>query len=167
MSVGEDDATFDETLALLAPLAHVLPEVRPSASARASLLERLRGPARFAPFASEIAAAFDAPLPAVLSALSRIDDPTAWLGPVPGARVLPLHGRVVVSRLPAGTRIPHHQHATRELTYVLDGTLISDDTEHQRGACLDMAPGTGHALRIGDADECLVVFTSLLPDAGR
>jgi anti-sigma factor ChrR (cupin superfamily) len=75
-----------------------------------------------------------------------------------------VHGRTVISRLPAGTRIPRHTHEAREITYVLDGILISDGVEHRRAACLDMAPGTAHALRVSEEDACLVVFASRVPE---
>ena len=160
MTDTKDD---DMDLEALTLLAEALPAVEPPPSARARLHEELTGRERFAPFAQEISDTFEAPLPKVLSALARIEDDTAWLGsPSPGLRILHVHGRTVISRLPAGTQIAHHKHTTRELTYVLDGVLVSDGVAHGRAACLDMAPGTEHALHVADGDECLVVFCSAL-----
>jgi hypothetical protein len=154
-SQGDDD----KDLAALSLLADVLPPAQPRAAARARLLAALNGPARFAPLAQEIADTFTVPVAAVLAGLSRIDDDSAWLGaPSPGPSILPVHGRVVISRLPAGTRIPQHAHKTREVTYVLDGLLISDGTPHRRASCMDMAPGTAHALQVSDDEDCIVVF---------
>jgi hypothetical protein len=158
MASQSDD---DKDLAALALLADILPPVAPPAAARARLLAALNGPARFAPLAREIAETFLVPVEAVLAGLARIDDDSAWLGaPSPGPSILPVHGRVVISRLPAGTRIPQHAHKTREVTYVLDGLLISDGTPHRRASCMDMAPGTEHALQVSDDEDCIVVFVS-------
>lgn len=154
----------DMILAAMSLLVDALPIAAPPLELRARLHAELTGAARFAPFAQEIADTFDAPLQVVLAALARIDDQAAWLGSRSGPGILPVHGRTVISRLPAGTRIPRHTHEARELTYVLDGSLISDGVEHRRASCLDMAPGTAHALSVGEQEACLVVFASLVPD---
>jgi len=158
--MAENDEELD--LEALSLLADALPIVAPPPELRARLHAELTGSARFAPFAQEIADTFQTPLSVVLAALARIDDHAAWLGSPSGPGVLPMHGRAVISRLPAGTRIPRHTHTAREITYVLDGTLISDGVEHGRASCVDMAPGTSHELRVGDEDACLVVFASLV-----
>lgn len=157
MADDEDEAM---DIAALSLLADALPAVEPPAALRQRLLSELEGPHRFAPLAQEIADTFAVPLPAVLAALARIDDGAAWLGAaVPGPRILPLHGRTVISQLAPGTKIPHHGHKARELTYVLDGLLISNGTPHGRGSCMDMAPGMEHALEVSDEGDCIVVFS--------
>ena len=151
--------TDDMDLEALTLLADALPPVPVPVLARARFHHELKGSARFAPLAQEISELFSAPLPAVLAALARIDDASAWLAlPAPGPQILPLHGRVVISRLAAGTKIPRHTHKARELTYVLDGLLVSDGVEHGRAEHMDMAPGTEHALHVSDDEDCVVVF---------
>lgn len=155
------DHDRERELKLLELLADALPAQPVPADARALFLAELRHGSRYAPFANEIAQRFAVPLESVRLALSRIDDPSAWLVmPAPGSAVLPLHGRVVISRLPAGTKIPRHKHRTREITYVLDGILVSDGVEHRRASCCDMAVGTEHELHVGGDDDCMVVFLS-------
>jgi quercetin dioxygenase-like cupin family protein len=154
----------DMDVAALSLLADALAPVAPPSVLRERLVAELAGPQRFAPLAQEISDVFEVPLPAVLAALARVDDDTAWLGaPSPGPQILPVHGRTVISRLNAGTRIPHHGHKAREITYVLDGTLVSDGEEHRRASCMDMAPGTTHALHVSDDEDCMVVFTTHAP----
>jgi anti-sigma factor ChrR (cupin superfamily) len=154
----------DMDVAALSLLADALPPIEPPAEWRERLISALAGPQRFAPLAQEIADTFEVPLTAVLAALARVDDDAAWLGaPSPGPQILPVHGRTVISRLNAGTRIPHHGHKTREITYVLDGTLLSDGVPHRRASCVDMAPGTTHALHVSDDEDCMVVFTTHAP----
>jgi quercetin dioxygenase-like cupin family protein len=146
----------------LSLLADVLPPVAVPEHARARFHAELHGAQRFAPLAQEIAELFSVPLPTLQAALARVDDESAWIAlPAPGPQLLPVQGRVVLSRLAAGTRIPHHAHKARELTYVLDGIIVSDGVEHGRSECMDMAPGTAHALHVSDDDDCLVVFASL------
>jgi hypothetical protein len=156
---------LDEEEALLL-LASALPAVEPPVASRSRLLAELRGPSRFAPFADEVAKVFAAPIEAVLTAFARIDDESAWLGPPTGlAHMLPIHGRVVLSRLKRGLRIPKHAHQTRELTYVLSGLLVADGVEHRAGACMDMAPGTEHALEVAGERDCFAVFAEDIPRA--
>jgi hypothetical protein len=162
----EEDERMDD--AAMSLLAERLPPSAPPSEARARLLAELKGPQRFAPFAAEIAERFGAPLPVVQAALARIDDASAWLkSPKSTLDLLPVHltmnGAVVISRLAAGTRIPKHKHAVREVTYVLDGELITDGDSHGRAACLDMAEGTEHELQVSDEEDCLVVFASPPP----
>jgi quercetin dioxygenase-like cupin family protein len=164
--MAEEDEDMDD--AALSLLAETLPAIAPPSEARARLLAQMKGPQRFAPFAEEIAARFGAPLPVVQAALARIDEPAAWLkSPTLSLSLLPVHltssGAVVISRLAAGTRIPKHKHTVREVTYVLDGVLVSDDKAHGRAACLDMPAGSEHALQVSDDEECLVVFASPPP----
>jgi quercetin dioxygenase-like cupin family protein len=164
--MSEEDEDMDE--AALSLLAETLPAVPVPSEARARLFAQIDGPLRFAPFAEEIAARFGAPVAVVRAALARIDDPSAWLkSPTSSLSLMPVHltstGAVVISRLAAGTRIPKHKHAVREVTYVLDGVLISDDRAHGRAACLDMPPGSEHALQVSEDEECLVVFASPPP----
>jgi hypothetical protein len=155
------DHEQDRELQLLELLADALPPQPIPAEARALFHADLRASSRYAPFAPEIAKIFSVPLASALTALARIDDPSAWLAmPTPGSAVLPMHGRVVISRLPAGMKIPRHKHKTREITYVLDGILVSDGVEHARAACCDMAVGTEHELHVGGDDDCVVVFLS-------
>jgi len=161
MADTEDEAM---DVAALSLLADALPAVEPPPALRERLLAELAGPQRFAPLAQEISDTFAVPLPAVLAALARIDDDAAWLLPSPsGPHILPVQGRTVISRLAAGTVIPRHRHKARELTYVLDGLLISDGAEHGRASCIDMAPGTEHALVVGDEGDCVVVFAVQQP----
>lgn len=154
----------DRELQLLELLADALPAEQVPADARALFHAELRATSRYAPFALEIARIFAVPLETVRVALARVDDPSAWLAmPAPGSAVLPLHGRVVISRLPAGTKIPRHTHKARELTYVLDGVLVSDGVEHSRASCCDMPPGTAHELHVAGDHDCLVVFHAFAP----
>jgi len=158
---SEDDDMNTQALSLL---AEALPAAAVPASARARFYAELTGTHRYAPLCQEIADTFEVPLAAVHAALERMDDESAWLSlPAPGPKVLPLHGRCVISRLAAGTRIPRHTHQARELTYVLDGLLVSDGIEHGRGACMDMAAGTEHALEVSPGEDCVVVFATQLP----
>ncbi len=157
MADANDD---DGDLEAMSLLAAALPPIEPSPADRSRFQQALQR-ARFAPFAREIAEKLAIAPELLLTALERVDDDDAWIGPPTLAlRILPVRGRVVISRLRAGTIIPHHRHATREFTYVLDGVLISAGTEHGRAACLDMAPGTEHELRVSADSDCLVVFAT-------
>ena len=156
-----DDGAVQATLAAL---ADALDPGTPDPSVRPRLLAALRGPERWAPFAAEVAHAFGLELAAVREALGQVDDRSAWHpGFWPGSSLLitpALRGaQAVIARLPSGTRIPRHQHAARELTYVLDGVLIENGgTQHRAGTLLAMAPGSEHDVAVPDDDECLVVF---------
>jgi anti-sigma factor ChrR (cupin superfamily) len=155
MTEAENDARDLEVISLL---AEALPMIDPPPAARSRFRQALQR-ARFAPFAREIADKLALSSDAVLRALERVGDDDAWIGLPTGLRILPIHGRVVIARLRAGTRIPRHHHATREFTYVLEGALVTAGVEHRRAACLDMAPGTQHdELRVSEHADCTVVF---------
>ncbi len=140
-------------------------DLEPAPTVRARLLAALRGPERFTPFAPEVARVFALAPEDVRAALRRIDDTSAWeAGPWPASRFLRTPAltaaSALIARLPAGLRIGEHRHATRELTYILDGEVVEGGSErvHGSGALLDKAAGTEHEVTvIGDTD-CLVVF---------
>jgi hypothetical protein len=158
MADANDD---DRDLEAMSLLAASLPPVEPSPAARSRFQQALHR-ARFAPFAPEIAEKLSIPTEILLAALERVDDDDAWIGlPTQTLRFLHVRDRIVISRLRAGTHIPHHRHATREFTYVLDGVLLAGEVEHGRAACLDMPPGTEHELRVSEDGDCLVVFALL------
>jgi hypothetical protein len=153
---GEEEAWSALALSLT-PLA-------PAPEARARLLSALRGPERFTLFAVEVARAFDLSPETAREALRAIDDEGAWrAGSLPGSSFLSTPGlntaSVVISRLPARTRIARHPHVSRELTLVLEGLLIEDGSKHHGpGALLDMSPGTEHDIVVGADADCTVVF---------
>jgi anti-sigma factor ChrR (cupin superfamily) len=163
-----DDDADDPALSsdeLWSLLASALEPRTPTPPLRDELLAQLRGEQRWAPFASEIARTFGLDLEPTRAALARISDAAAWQpGFWPGSWFSSTpalqQARTVIARLPAGTRIPTHRHAGRELTYVLEGELLENDlTRHGPGALLDMPPGSAHELAVADDAECLVVFS--------
>jgi putative transcriptional regulator len=155
-------AASDELWSLL---ASALEPRAPAPQLRENLLAQLRGPQRWAPFASEIARTFGLDLEHTRTALARISDAAAWQpGFWPGSWFSSTpalqQARTVIARLPAGTRIESHLHAGRELTYVLEGELIENErTRHAAGALLDMPPGSRHEIAVAADAECLVVFS--------
>ena len=159
---GEDAGPAGE--GTLAALAEALEPGSPDPAVRVRLLAALRGPERWSPFASEVAAAFGLELSAAREALALVHDGSAWHpGFWPGSRSLITpslrQAQAVIAKLPGGIRIPQHRHAVRELTYVLDGVLIENGTTHHRaGTLLAMEPGSAHEVSVPDDDECLVVF---------
>jgi quercetin dioxygenase-like cupin family protein len=159
---GASERALAETT--LAALADALEPAAPDPAVRVRLLAALRGPERWSPFASEIASAFGLELGAAREALALVQDGNAWHpGFWPGSKSLITpslrQAQAVIARLPGGIRIPQHQHAVRELTYILDGVLIENgSTDHRAGTLLAMDPGSSHEVAVPDDDECLVVF---------
>ena len=167
----DDDAdaaalAADETWARF---ASALSPRAPAPAVREKLLAELRGAERWAPFAGEIARAFGLPLDATRQALARTSDAAAWQpGFWPGSWFSSTpelqRARTVIARLPAGTHIPAHRHAGRELTYVLHGELLEDGSmRHLPGTLLDMPAGSQHEIAVAPGAECIVVFA--LPPA--
>ena len=120
-------------------------------------------------FAQELSRAFRVTREAALQALRRVSDASAWRpGLLPGSQLLTTDALsevgAVIARLPAGTRIPTHQHRGRETTFVLQGLLIEDGrAQHGPSALLDMPAGSAHAITVSDQAECLVVFFDATP----
>lgn len=146
-------------------LAEALTPLSPTAEARAQWLARLRGPERFSLFAVDLVRLFGLRHSDALDALRLIQTDDAWVpGQLPESRLLTTpalseHG-AVITRLPPGTRLPRHTHATRETTFVLDGCLIENGVaRHGAGATLDMQVGSEHELQVADDEHCLVVFS--------
>ena len=138
---------------------------QPDPSVRTRLLAALRGPERWTPFAPEVAALLAVAPDDARAALRRIEDPSVWeAGLWPGAQLLRTPAltaaNAIIARLPAGLCISEHAHATRELTYILDGEVVEAGSErvHGCGALLDKAPGTKHEVAVVGATACLVVF---------
>ena len=159
------DRETDAQDALWSLLAASLPPQAPPPELRSNLIAALRGKERWAPFASEIARVFGLPLEVARAALARITDPSAWQPAFwPGSWISSTEAlqraRTVFARLPAATRIPLHRHPGRELTYVLDGELIEEGGRRLGpGELLEMSAGSEHAITVGEAEECLVVFS--------
>jgi quercetin dioxygenase-like cupin family protein len=147
-------------------LAAALPPHEPLPELRDRLLAQLRGPDRFAPFVRDIASAFGLSREAIREAFACIPDGGRWQpGPWPGAQLLSTPelaaAHTVIARLPAAVEIPRHGHASRELTFVLDGALVEDGQRRlDAGELLLAEPGYRHA--IAAVEDCLVVF-GLLP----
>jgi putative transcriptional regulator len=162
---GDESERHGDT-ATMTLLAEGLEPSAPDPDVRARLLEALRGPERWAPFAAEVARAFGVELAAAREALGRVHDPAAWVpGFWPGSRVLItqqlMKAQTVISELPPGIRIPRHRHGGRELTYILDGVLVENESlRHGAGKLLDMTAGSEHEVSVPDDSECLVVFSS-------
>jgi hypothetical protein len=142
-----------------------LPPEPPDPSVRARLLANLHGRERWTPFAPEVARLFAMTAADARDALRRIEEPDAWeAGLWPGSQLLRTAAltaaNAIISRLPAGLHIPTHQHATRELTYILDGEVVEGarDQVHGSGVLLDMARGTSHEVTVVGPSPCLVVF---------
>lgn len=156
--------------AAVALLATTLPPVAPPSAIRERLMAALRGPERYAPHVPEVALRFGLGESQLRAAFARIDRSEAWMpGLLPNSSMLVVHdepGRaVVLARLEAGARIPHHRHAVRELTYVLDGELSAGGKRVTRACLLDMPPGSEHAIDVVGDHECLVVFSMPPPSS--
>ncbi len=147
----------DETLARL---AESLAPQQPSAEVRARFLAALQGPERWTLYADDVARAFALSREDALAALRSIDAGAWQPGMWPGSRLLRTpaltEARALIAEIPAGLHIPHHRHAGRELTFLLDGELIEDGRVYRSGELVDKAPGSAHALQVGS--HCLVVF---------
>jgi hypothetical protein len=153
--------------ALFGALATGLPPLSPPDDLRARLMRALDGPARYLPFCSDLAAAFDIPAAEMKSLLLAIDEPGRWttgIEPIqgflhfrPGSRHQGLHGGFV--RMHRGMLFPLHRHRQRELTYVLEGALIDDGGVRKGpGSAFDMAAGSAHSLAVSGEGDALVAL---------
>ena len=90
-----------------------------------------------------------------------------WEGLPEGAEIAVLKGDQKTSweeafvRIPAGYQVPHHHHSPQELVLWIQGefTYVADDgTKQELGptAYLNLAPGTKHSVRCGEASPCLM-----------
>jgi quercetin dioxygenase-like cupin family protein len=163
--VIEDDpkAQPDADALALAFLVDGLQPVAPPPRVRAVLLAELQGPERYTPAAAEVARHFGLAPAEARAVLRKIDDKDAWIpGPWPGSQLILteslLRVRAMIARLPAGTRIARHRHAQRELTYILDGALSTEQVNFGHGALMDMKPGSEHEIAVAPDSDCLVVF---------
>ncbi|HEY2736177.1 MAG TPA: cupin domain-containing protein [Polyangiales bacterium] len=114
------------------PLARTLPDsdATPSDGQRARVLAALDPYERFARFEDAVAQLLKISRAEAATALRRIDDPTVWRQPAPGARYLPIAGGpdsdFVFSgflRVEAGATFPPHEHLGEEITFVLQGAF--------------------------------------------
>lgn len=167
MSPDERERDAHALPAGLALLAEALPQTRPAPSVRERLLVQLAGPERWTPWAGDVAHHFGLQHCDALDALRRIPDASAWLpGPWAGSRLLLtdslLRASAMIACLPQGLRIAPHRHAARELTYILDGELVSNGLLRGSGCLLDMPRGSEHS--VFGQSECLVVFSASAPE---
>lgn|GEM_PF-5338375 len=155
-----------ETLGLLAA---ALQPIAPVPATRAHLLGELQSRERWTPWAADVARVLHLPDSDALHALQQIEERSAWRpGLWPNSSVLQTPAlraiQALIARLPPDTRIPRHNHNTRELTFVLDGELIEDDRcSYGPGELVDMQIGSEHELAVAGTGDCLVVF--FLPQA--
>ncbi|MDD9947539.1 MAG: cupin domain-containing protein [Myxococcales bacterium] len=164
---SDEDARDDELV--FSALAASLSERPPPRALHERLLRHLRGDLRYAPYEDEVVEAFGVEAAALREAFARLDSSEEWLpGTWPGSRVLVTEGLskagTVIAHLPAGTVIASHNHAVRELTYVLEGELCEQGASAlTAGELLVAEPGSIHALHVGDAGPCIVVFSNRGP----
>lgn len=144
----------------LALMAETLDASPPAPEARQRLLAALQGPERFTVFAREIADTFALAPDDALEALRSIDGGSWQPGIWPGSKLLRTPAltaaQALIARIPGGVEIPYHRHATRELTFLLDGELREDDRVYRSGELVDKEAGSAHTLRV--LEPCLVVF---------
>lgn len=156
----------DEDLGLLAA---ALQPIAPAPATRSRLLSELHSRERWTPWAASVARVLQLPDSDALHALQQIEERSAWRpGLWPNSSVLQTPAlraiQALIARLPPDTRIPLHNHSTRELTFVLNGELIEDDRRsYGPGDLLDMQVGSEHELTVAGTGDCLVVF--FLPQA--
>jgi len=161
-----DAAAREEAWSLL---SESLEPRSPDSAVRARLLAALKGPERFAPFAAEVATHFGLPLADAREALRQVQGSEGWVpGFWPGSQLFLtptlMRANTVIARLAPGTCIPRHGHAARELTYVLDGVMLEDQTtRHLSGTLIDMASGSEHEVGVPADADCLVVFSVARP----
>lgn len=167
MSADELDETADDALRedVWSLLSESLEPRSPDPAVRARLLAQLEGPERFAPFAAEVSRSFGLTLADAREALRRVQGAEGWVpGFWPGSRLFLtptlMQAHTVIARLSPGTRIPRHRHAARELTYVLDGVMLEDQTtRHLSGTLIDMPSGSEHEVGVPADADCLVLFS--------
>jgi len=148
-------------------VASTLDPVPVPPSARSRLMAEVTGRARFLPHAVALATHFDLGVEQMKDLLAAIDEPGRWttgIEPIqgflhfrPGPRCAELHGGFV--RMRRGMAFPMHRHKHREVTYVLDGTLV-DDRGNSRGpgGVFEMAAGSAHTLAVTGDDDCLIAL---------
>ena len=151
----------------LASTADVLPPISPSKRTRARLLDALAGPDRFSPFFELLARKFDLAVDAIRTLLAGVDDPSAWEeGPFAGLRLIHFSAGPAVTasdtgfvRLAAGMEFPRHRHVDKEMTIVLEGTMIDNGRTYGPGSVVEWDADSVHVYYAGPERDLLMMVT--------
>jgi quercetin dioxygenase-like cupin family protein len=166
--ISESDVSTNAKAWVLLSLA--LEPLAPASHLRERLVASVARCDRYRPFFRDLAACFDMTERGVRELFARVDRPDAWAPGVgrtvgfmhfqPGPRLASSHCGLV--RMGDGARVPRHRHREREVTFVLEGTVVDGDgTRYGPGQILDMAPGSTHALTVrGEPEALLAVLQS-------
>jgi hypothetical protein len=152
----------------LAELAQALVEpVRAPPSVRASLLARLKGESRYAPFGCSLKDVFDLSDAGLVDLLARASQSERWTAGIPPVRryldfrpgPAALAPRAGLVTLAAGCRIPAHRHDEPEVMLVLEGQ-VSDDLGRVAGPGERIASqvGAAHAVTVGPRDATVALL---------
>jgi anti-sigma factor ChrR (cupin superfamily) len=159
----QDDDAFLRDLALtdaagakLIPAALEASELDASAAVRGRVLAALDPYERFARFESAVAELLDVSRKQARIALTRIDDPAAWVEVGPGMAYQPLECGPGASftiagfiRVDAGLDTPEHEHLGEEVTLVLQGCFAdSSGARFYAGEPARQAKGTRHSFSV-------------------
>jgi len=162
---GTDPAERQELWELLQRLPDLLQAAPAPAQLRARLLEETsRSPERFAPLAPAFGELFDLPREQAWEVLRRSAEPRAWkFAGLPGIRKLAVQpgpsrrdAQAYLVRFAAGRRFPEHRHDGLEQVLILAGSYTEDaGPTYRTGDLHVMQPGTAHAFRIADDEDCV------------
>jgi hypothetical protein len=160
--------SLDETLAAFG-VAHAGGRLA-SPQLRGRLVASVKRAGRYGVFADRVARLFDLPVDDAAKLVARLDDPGVWAPWLDGAEMFPvrpgprLEGAVCgFGRLAAGSRFPHHEHVGDEVTLVLDGGFLDEDSgvEIWRGEELFKAAGTPHDFVVLEGQQCIAAVAAM------
>jgi hypothetical protein len=154
----------DLRLALTAPLEEV-PPLQPSPEVRRRLMDRVYSGERYAPFLAPLGEILQLSVDKMRAVLARLQEPGFWEMGLPGIEMAHFDAGGTLSRadagfvrFAAGSGFPRHRHiGGREITFVLEGTLLDDDRAYGPGAIVEREQGSVHAQSARTNEPLLVM----------
>jgi hypothetical protein len=168
--IGLDPALLnevDELRMALTKLLDQLPPLAPSPEVRARLFTSVGEVARFGPFVAPLARLLHLSLETMRAILGRIEDAAFWEKGLPGLEFAHFDPGPPLAeagadagfiRFEPGSAFPRHKHLVgREITFVLEGTLVDDGREFGPGSVIELDRDSEHAIA-ARADQPLLIM---------
>ncbi len=138
--------------ALTHGLVATLPPITPSPAVRSRLLATIASADRWEPFLEPLGRILQLSLDKVRAVLAGMADPDRWERGLPGIAIIHFDAGPALATADAGlikfepgVLFPKHRHIVgREITFVLEGTMIDGDRHYGPGSIVEPGPQTVH-----------------------
>jgi hypothetical protein len=155
----------DQLRMALTTVVDELPPMEPSPQVRRRVMDAAGSVERFGPFVAQLSQIVQLSREKMREVLALIDQASFWVQGLPGVELAHFDAAPALAgadagfiRMEAGASFPRHRHLVgREITFVLQGSLLDGDRAYGPGEIVEHASDTVHAIAAGHDQPLLIM----------